>query len=394
MTLKGILMSFLYKIKIVVFILGILTLTSCFRSSQVKVKGVLKNCKNQTLYFEKVDVFKVRPLDSIKMKNSGRFAFTTSAKYPDFYQLRISDDKIIKLLLEPDEKAIIRGDFNRIDKSLDIKGSHGTQLLKGLLDNIEMTKSKLDSLSEIFINSDDTSDKEDLTEQYKNIIEQHRNYSIGFILDNSSSLASITALYQKVEPGRILFYRARDIQFFKIVRDSLIKKYPKSNHVKVLKINTNRLLQGYSNQKLLSLAKPDNFMLPEIYLPDLKGDSTSLLSLKGKYVLLSFWASWNKESINANLKLKDVYEEYHKRGFEIYQVSFDKSARQWHYAVRFDQLPWINVNDSSFPNSLIARNYNVNSLPWNYLIDSNMDNIIAKNLSSEELNKILSELLN
>jgi hypothetical protein len=394
MTLKGILMSFLYKIKIVVFILGILTLTSCFRSSQVKVKGVLKNCKNQTLYFEKVDVFKVRPLDSIKMKNSGRFAFTTSAKYPDFYQLRISDDKIIKLLLEPDEKAIIRGDFNRIDKSLDIKGSHGTQLLKGLLDNIEMTKSKLDSLSEIFINSDDTSDKEDLTEQYRNIIEQHRNYSIGFILDNSSSLASITALYQKVEPGRILFYRARDIQFFKIVRDSLIKKYPKSNHVKVLKINTNRLLQGYSNQKLLSLAKPDNFMLPEIYLPDLKGDSTSLLSLKGKYVLLSFWASWNKESINANLKLKDVYEEYHKRGFEIYQVSFDKSARQWHYAVRFDQLPWINVNDSSFPNSLIARNYNVNSLPWNYLIDSNMDNIIAKNLSSEELNKILSELLN
>jgi peroxiredoxin len=387
-------MSFSYKIKIVVFILGILTLTSCFKSRQVKVKGVLKNCKNQTLFFEKVDVFKVRPLDSIKMKNSGRFAFTTSAKYPDFYQLRISDDKTIKLLLEPDEKAIIRGDANMLDKSLDIKGSSGTLLLNGLMDNIKITKSKLDSLSEIFINSDDTSDKEDLTEQYKNIIEQHRKYSIGFILDNSTSLASITALYQEVEPGRILFYRARDIQFFKIVRDSLIKRYPKSNHVKVLKINTNRLLHGYNNQKILSLANPDNFMLPEIYLPDVKGDSISLLSLKGKYVLLSFWASWNKESINANLKLKDVYKEYRKRGFEIYQVSFDKSARQWNYAVRFDQLPWINVNDSSFPNSLIARNYNVNSLPWNYLIDRNMDNIIAKNLSSEELNKILSELLN
>ena len=387
-------MRFLYKIKIVVFIPGILTLTSCFRSNQVKIKGVLKNYKNQTLYFEKVDVFKVRPLDSMKMKNSGRFAFTTSAKYPDFYQLRISDDKIIKLLLEPKEKAIIRGDANRLDKSLDIKGSSGTLLLKGLLDNIEMTKSKLDSLSEIFINSDNTSEKEYLTEQYKKIIEQHRKYSIGFILDNSTSLASITALYQEVEPGRILFYRARDIQFFKIVTDSLIKRYPKSNHVKVLKINTSNLLQGYNSQKILSLAKPENLVLPEIYLPDVKGDSMSLLSLKGKYVLLSFWASWDKESINANLKLKDVYEKYHKRGFEIYQVSFDKSARQWHYAVRFDKLPWISVNDSSFPNSLIARNYNVNSLPWNYLIDRNMDNIIEKNLSSQELNKLLSELLN
>ena len=185
-----------------------------------------------------------------------------------------------------------------------------------------------------------------------------------------------------------------DIQFFKIVTDSLIKRYPKSNHVKVLKINTSNLLQGYNSQKILSLAKPENLVLPEIYLPDVKGDSMSLLSLKGKYVLLSFWASWDKESINANLKLKDVYEKYHKRGFEIYQVSFDKSARQWHYAVRFDKLPWISVNDSSFPNSLIARNYNVNSLPWNYLIDRNMDNIIEKNLSSQELNKLLSELLN
>jgi peroxiredoxin len=387
-------MRFLYKIKIAVFILGILTLTSCFRSNQVKIKGVLKNCKNQTLYFEKIDVFKVRLLDSMKMKNSGRFAFATSAKYPDFYQLRISDDKIIKLLLEPKEKAIIRGDANRLNKSLDIKGSSGNLLLKGLLDNIEITKLKLDSLSEIFINSDNKSEKEYLTGQYKNIIEQHRKYSIGFILDNSTSLTSITALYQEVEPGKILFHRARDIQFFKIVTDSLIKRYPKSNHVKVLKINTNRLLQDYNSQKILSLAKPENLVLPEIYLPDVKGDSMSLLSLKGKYVLLSFWASWNKESINANLKLKDVYEEYHKRGFEIYQVSFDKSARQWHYAVRFDQLPWISVNDSSFPNSLIARNYNVNSLPWNYLIDRNMDNIIAKNLSSVELNKILSELLN
>ena len=87
-------MRFSYKIKITVFILGILTLTSCFRSNQVKIKGVLKNCKNQTLYLEKVDVFKVRLLDSMKMKNSGRFAFATSAKYPDFYQLRISDDKL------------------------------------------------------------------------------------------------------------------------------------------------------------------------------------------------------------------------------------------------------------------------------------------------------------
>ncbi len=394
MTSKKISKRFSNKIKIVVFIAGLFIFTSCIKTGQVKIKGALKNCKNQTLYFEKVDVFKVKPIDSLIMKDNGRFSFSTAAKLPDFYQLRLADNKTIRLLLEPNDKAFISGDVYKLDKTLVIKGSKGSELLNGLLNNLEITKSKLDSISKIFINSDDESVKEELAGQYKKIIEQHRKYSIGFILDNSTSLASIAALYQEIEPGRILFNKARDIQFFKIVTDSLIKIYPKSNHVKVLKVNTDRLLQGYNSQKILSLAKPENFVLPEISLPDVKGDTLRLLSLKGSYVLLSFWASWNKESINANIKLKDVYEKYHKKGFEIYQVSFDKSVKQWHHAIGFDELPWISVNDSSFPKSVIALNYNVNNLPWNYLINRNMDTIIGKNLTADELNKKLSELFN
>jgi hypothetical protein len=394
MTSKKILKRFSSKIKIVVFIPGLFILTSCIKTGQVKIKGALKNCKSQTLYFEKVDVFKVKPIDSLTMKDNGRFSFSAAAKLPDFYQLRLADNKTIRLLLEPNDKAVISCDVYNLHKTLVIKGSKGSELLNRLLNNLEITKSKLDSISKIFINSDDESVKEELTSQYKRIIEQHRKYSIGFILDNSTSLASIAALYQEIEPGRILFNKARDIKFFKIVTDSLIKIYPKSNHVKVLKVNTDRLLQGYNSHKILSLAKPENFILPEISLPDTRGDTLKLLSLKGSYVLLSFWASWNKESINTNIKLKDVYEKYHIEGFEIYQVSFDKSVKQWHHAVRFDELPWISVNDSSFPNSVIALNYNVNNLPWNYLINKNMDTIIGKNLSPDELNKKLSELFN
>ena len=394
MTSKEILKRHLNKIKIVIFILGLFTLTSCINTGSVKIKGTLKNCAARTIYFEKVDVFKVKTVDSLIMRNNGRFTFSASAKLPDFYQLRLSDNKIISLLIEPGEKAIISGDIYNLDKTLVIKGSKGSELLNELLKELETTKLKLDSISAVFINTTDESAKEDLKEKYKKILEQHRKYSIGFILDNYSSLACITALYQEIEPGRILFIKARDIQFFKIVTDSLIIKYPRSNHVAVLKVNTNRLLQGYNSQKILSLAGPENFILPDIALPDIKGDTLSLLSLKGSYVLLSFWASWNKESVNVNLRLKDVYEKYHKKGFEIYQVSFDKSVKQWHNAVRFDELPWINVNDSTFPNSLTARDYNVNDLPWNYLIDKNMVTIIGKNLTSNELNIKLSGLLN
>ena len=380
--------------RIVILVIVLFVLTACTKTSKIKVKGVLSNCGKQTVYFEKVDVFKVKKIDSLKIKNNGRFSFSTTAKIPDFYQLRLSENKIISLLLEPKDKVLISADINNLDNTLIVKGSKGSGLLNELLKKLKITKSKLDSISNIYDNSTDEPTKEDLIEEYKEIIEEHRKYSIGFILENFSSLACITALYQEIQPQTSLFNRTRDIQFYKIVTDSLSKRYPRSNHVVVLKVDTKRLLQDYTSQKILSLVKAEDYILPEIALPDIKGDTIKLLSLKGNYVLLSFWASWDKASVNANLKLKEVYEKYHRKGFEIYQVSFDKSVNQWNRAIGFDELPWLNVNDSTFPKSTTALNYNVNNLPWNYLIDKNMETILGKNLSSIELNNILSELLN
>jgi peroxiredoxin len=382
------------RMKIIILILGFFVLISCNRTSKIRVKGVLSNCGHQLVYFEKVDVFKVKKIDSLVIKNNCRFSFSTMAKLPDFYQLRISENKIISLLMEPGEKALISADLNNLGNTLIIKGSKGSILLNELLKKLEITKSKLDSISNIYNNSINESIKENLVEVYKEIIEEHRKYSIAFILDNLSSLACITALYQEINPQTSLFNRIRDIQFYKLVRDSLSQRFPRSNHVVVLKANTDRLLDDYTRRKILSLAGSENYILPEIALPDIKGDTIKLTSLKGRYVLLSFWASWNEESVNANLKLKEIYEKYRDKGFEIYQVSFDKSVNQWNRAIKFDELPWLSVNDSTFPQSIIALNYNVNNLPSNYLIDKNMETILGKNLSSDELNNRLSELFN
>jgi peroxiredoxin len=380
--------------KIIILIFALFILTSCNKADKIKVKGLLSNCHNQPVYFEKVDVSKVKKIDSLIIKNNCRFSFSATAKLPDFYQLRISENKFISLLMEPGEKALISADLNNPDNTLIIKGSKGSILLNELLKRLKTTKLKLDSISNIYNNSINESVKENLAEEYKEIIEEHRKYSIAFILDNFSSLACITALYQEINPHTSLFNRARDLQFFKLVSDSLSKRYPRSNHVTVLRANTKRLLNDYARQKILSLAGSENYVLPQIALPDINGDTIKLTSLKGRYVLLSFWASWNEESVNANLRLKKVYEKYHNKGFEIYQVSFDKSVNQWNRAIKFDELPWLSVNDSTFPQSITALNYNVNNLPSNYLIDKNMETILGKNLNSEALNNKLSELFN
>ena len=377
----------------VIIIIGLLISASCSDINKVRVKGTLNNCKGQTLVFEEVDVFKIHSVDSLKVKGNGRFSFSAQTKIPQFYQLR-TDNRIISLLLEPGEKAVISGDMDNIRNTLIIEGSEGSLLINELINKLNDAKLKLDSLTNIYNNTTDEQDRAELEENYEKIIDAHRRYSIEFVLNNYKSLASIMAVYQEIQPQIYLFNRARDIQFYKIVRDSLKKRYPKSNHIIVLNKYTNKLLNDYQTQKIFSIVKPSDVGLPDIALPDVKGDTIKLSSLKGKYVLLSFWASWNEKSVEANLKLKDIYKRYKNRGFEIYQVSFDKSVSHWIGAVNFDELPWLSVNDSTYPNSMVAVHYNVQALPSNYLLDKDMVNIVDKNINANTLNNRLSELLN
>lgn len=109
-------------------------------------------------------------------------------------------------------------------------------------------------------------------------------------------------------------------------------------------------------------------------------------------MLLSFWASWDEASRRANDHMKKVYQQYKDQGFEIYQVSLDRSKILWENAVVKDELPWINVSDLRYTDSFPARIYNINQLPANYLISRDGD-IIGKNLFGHLLEEKVKEAL-
>jgi peroxiredoxin len=130
---------------------------------------------------------------------------------------------------------------------------------------------------------------------------------------------------------------------------------------------------------------------PEIELPNPDGDTTSLSSLKGKYVLVDFWASWCHPCRVENPHLVNVYEKYHSQGFEIFQVSLDKKKSAWVEAIEKDRLDWIHVSDLKYWNSAPAKLYQVQSIPANFLVDK-QGKIIAKNLRGEQLEAELSKI--
>ena len=129
----------------------------------------------------------------------------------------------------------------------------------------------------------------------------------------------------------------------------------------------------------------DNFV--DIDLQNLKGEFVKLSSLKGKYILLDFWASWCGPCRSENEGLLKLYNQYRKKGFEIYAVSLDDKKESWQQAVKDDKISWITVSDlKGSTKSEAAMIYEIAGIPKNYLIDKE-GKIIAQDIRGEVLSK-------
>jgi peroxiredoxin len=130
---------------------------------------------------------------------------------------------------------------------------------------------------------------------------------------------------------------------------------------------------------------------PEFTLPDTAGNSLNINDLKGEYTLLDFWASWCSPCLLQVPDLKEAYDVYHDKGFEIVGVSVDSKGDRWKKAIEKYEMNWPHVSDLKGWGSETASDYNVTFIPFNMLIDSE-GKIIAKNLHSKELQSKLAEL--
>jgi peroxiredoxin len=110
---------------------------------------------------------------------------------------------------------------------------------------------------------------------------------------------------------------------------------------------------------------------PEINLPNVSGTNVSLQSLRGKVVILDFWASWCGPCIKTNRELVKIYKKYKAKGVEIYSVSIDANTEKWKDAIKKQNLTWLQVNDPGNWNSPTARAWNIEAIPATYIIDKN-----------------------
>lgn len=127
---------------------------------------------------------------------------------------------------------------------------------------------------------------------------------------------------------------------------------------------------------------------PEVALPDTTGAIQKLSALKGKVVLIDFWASWCGPCRRANKHLKQLYAKYKDKGFEIFSISTDNSEKAWEKAIKDDNTPWTHVIDDRN----VAYAWQIRYLPTTFLLDKE-GNFVAYDPDLKRLDKMLSNLL-
>ena len=132
---------------------------------------------------------------------------------------------------------------------------------------------------------------------------------------------------------------------------------------------------------------------PDFTLNDVNDNPVPLSSKIGtKLLLIDFWAAWCGPCRGENPNVVKVYNEFHKKGFDVFGVSLDRTKEEWVKAIADDKLKWTHVSDLQEWNSAAARLYVINSIPANFLLDET-GTIIARNLRGEELYNKVNEIL-
>lgn len=377
--------------KKLLFLAIVALLWSCNSNDKFKVEGTIADAAGKTLYFEHIGLMKTHTIDSTKLNDKGSFKFKSPRpEYPDFYRLRIGT-QTIDFAVDSCELIHISAKIDSFSTGYDITGSQNSKDIQTLRKSIWNIQRKVNG-----INSEMTSEQRNtLVTEITNDIEQHKTLARKLILRNPRSTAAYFAIYQKINNSYIFSpYAKEDKPFCAAVATSYNAFMPEYERTKNLynlvmdAIKTER--SQVANQQWKNIIENASTGYIDIVLNDRNDQVRKLSELEGKLVLIDFSAYEMKNSVQYTFELRELYNKYHSRGFEIYQVSLDRSILLWKESTA--NLPWVCVREGNTNHTSIASTYNVQQLPTMFLL-SKKGVIMGRDYDFKTLEEVISKNL-
>jgi len=385
------------KLKYLILLVMPILVSACKHNS-VTISGKLeKPVRGEYVVLSEIGPLSLKPVDSVKLDSDGRFSFKREVAMPTFFVLRTTRQSFITLLLEPGDKLSLSADYNSLNLPESVTGSDGSRKMLEYNKVLKSTIDKIRGLSDVYSQNADSKNLPSVMRTIDSTagvyVKELNSYTKKYIDDNIKSMVSVVALYQVVAPRVYVMSPAEDMPWFLKVDSSMMKLYPNSVTIKAFHEQIQTLIEQVSREKGKQALEAPGAEAPEIELPSPSGSMIKLSSTRGKYVLVDFWASWCGPCRKENPNLVKAYNLYKNKGFQIFQVSLDKTREDWVKGIEQDNLSqWIHVSDLKYWNSMVVPLYKIESIPFNLLLDKD-GRVLASNLRGEKLQSTLAEIL-
>ena len=348
-----------------IFASAAVVLAAAACSDVAKINGTVEQAASSEVIVKLLNVNKFEVLDTVALDASGRFSYNVEVQegQPEFVYLFHGDRKIASLLLSEGENVSVKADTLG---NWTVSGSEESAKLAQVEKDFAGVSARIDALAAQI----EGASAEQVAELNKEITQEYIAYyrdRVKYVIQNSKSLTVVPVFYQVLGEGLPVFGQLTDGMHFSNICDSLETVYPSSKYVQTLR----KEAQARKDQLTLNarLDAAEQIGYPDITLPNAKGEKIRLSDVEAKVVLVQFWTPSEASQKMFNLDvLKPVYDDYHKKGFEIYQVALDTDKAGWANVLKEQNLPWINVCDGLGAASPYVLLYNIGALPATFII--------------------------
>ena len=374
--------------KIISFVAAMAALVSC--GSNARIEGTLTGVSSSEVIFKLLESNRYQVLDTVKTDASGHFSYKIDVAegQPEFVYLFYKDKKIASLLLEAGDKVGVVSDTLG---HVTFEGSEESVKLAEVERAYAEALVEFEDIALLMGAATDQADFDRLAKNMSNAYVAYYRDRVKYIMENSKSLTVIPVFYQSIGENLPLFSQNTDAILFMSVADSLATVYPESKYVKALRKDA-EIRYGYLElQERIINAEEVGY--PEIELPDLEGKMRKLSDMESRVVIICFWSASQAQQNMFNIDFfKPLYEQYHSKGLDIYQVSLDVDKALWATTVRAQELPWTNVYDSRGAQSPYVSLYNLAAVPAAFII-ADGELVDGKIVDEASLRKLLDDLL-
>jgi peroxiredoxin len=372
------------KYLFIAFTLILFVFDSCKNKDEFQINGKLYSALGlQKIYLFATDSLgQMMPIDSTFLDEEQAFKFKHKASdNPDFYQIVAGQRSFM----------LIASNGNDIDFKADLSNPNSEYQLSGSDESEKITA--YNKINAVFSNQIGQ-----LSTQYGKLIENNPNQREALISDFNVKSEKLTnpfleKSYQFIQQNKtsLTAFFAANMMLGMQATNYEIKLYEFSKESSLL-FPKNKAVQAFTQQMEVIAKTSVGKMAPDFMALTPEGKALKLSDLKGKFVLLDFWASWCGPCRQENPNVVKLYQQFKNQNFTVLGFSLDDDKSKWINAIAEDQLNWYHVSELKQWDAPVARLYNINAIPASFLINPE-GKIIAKNLRGDALSDFLTQSL-